>query len=298
MGADTGTTGPVFVVGLDGSDAARAAARTAAAWAERAAARLVLVRVRAPTPPVATAALPGVQAASHAEVAAREDADAREALEREREDLGLSGAEVRVEVGAASARLLAVAGEEDANLVVVGTHGQGAVRAALLGSVVTELLMDATVPVLAVPAGVDHGATRSVVCGVVDTAESTLAATAAARVAALTGATLVLVHVLGRGEQPADGERLLAELTAALEPAGEVELVVRTGRPAEQLTAVADERGSAVVAVGSRGRGPARTLLLGSTTREVLHTGRHSLLATPPGTVDHVLAEAQADATG
>jgi nucleotide-binding universal stress UspA family protein len=298
VGVDTGTTGPAFVVGLDGSDAARAAAQAAAAWAERATARLVLVRVRAPTPPVATAALPGIRAPTHADVAAQEDADAREALERDREALGLGDVQVRVEVGAAAGRLLAVAGEEDANLVVVGTHGQGAVRAALLGSVVTEVLMDATLPVLAVPAAVDRGATRSVVCGVVDTAESTLAATAAASVAELTGATLVLVHVLQRGEQPHDGERLLGELTAALEPSVEVEPLVRVGRPAEQLTTVADERGSAVIAVGSRGRGAARTLLLGSTTREVLATGRHALLATPPGAVDHVLAEARSGATG
>ena len=217
-------TTPTIVVGLDGSESARRAARAAAAWGERAGARLVLVGVRTPSPPVGAPVLP-----------------------------------------------------------------RGALRAALLGSVVTELLMDATVPVLAVPAQVDRTATRSVVCGVPDTAEATLAATAAARVAELFDAALVLVHVLERDGAAERAYALLADVAAALDTTAEVERLVRTGSVAEQLTTVADERGSALIAVGSRGRGPARTLLLGSTTRDVLATGRHALLATPPRAVDHVL---------
>jgi nucleotide-binding universal stress UspA family protein len=67
-------------------------------------------------------------------------------------DLGLS-AELKVINGTHDvARLIATAAREvDADLIVVGTHGWGGFRAAMLGSVARGLLHAAFCPVLAIP---------------------------------------------------------------------------------------------------------------------------------------------------
>jgi nucleotide-binding universal stress UspA family protein len=273
---------PTIVVGSDGSPAAGRAADAAAAIARSAGdARLVLVGVGAATPPAGVPAPGG----------AADDERILAGLEGERDRLGLPGVEVRPEAGDPVRRLLAVAAEEDARLLVVGTRGQGAVRAALLGSVVTELMMHAPLPVLAVPAGFDDRPPQSVVCGIVDTAEATLAATAAERLATLAGARLVLVSVIREGADPGRAETVLREVADALDSRVGVDLVVRHGSAADQLAIVAGAYGTPLIALGSRGLGPARSVLLGSTSRAVLHTGRFALLTTPPPAVDRVLAE-------
>jgi nucleotide-binding universal stress UspA family protein len=55
-------------------------------------------------------------------------------------------------VGAAAEEIVAQAKELGVDLVVVGTHGRGAIGRALLGSVATAVLRDAPVPVLTVRA--------------------------------------------------------------------------------------------------------------------------------------------------
>lgn len=67
---------------------------------------------------------------------------------------GAETLDVREEVcwGDVPAReILKAADREEADLVVMGTHGHGAVRRALLGSVATAVARDATCPVLLVP---------------------------------------------------------------------------------------------------------------------------------------------------
>jgi nucleotide-binding universal stress UspA family protein len=61
---------------------------------------------------------------------------------------------VRTCTGGHAARMIAsIAGEVEADLIVVGTHGYGRVANALLGSVTQGLLHAGVCPVLAVPAG-------------------------------------------------------------------------------------------------------------------------------------------------
>lgn len=132
---------------------------------------------------------------------------------------------------------------------------------------------------------------KSIVCGVVDSAESTLAGVTAGRLARDLGCTLVLVHVLAPGDQVAHAEALLANAADMLDAPGEVRRVVRSGAAAAELAAVADEQGAVVIAVGPRGRGAVRAALLGSISRAVLSCGRYALLAPPPAAVDRLLAK-------
>lgn len=280
-----------IIVGFDGSPAARSAGRVVRKLVGRSDAQLVLTGVRAPFPSFATPALPGVKRVTRSMVSREEHEQLLAALQRFRDELGLSNSRVRAEVGAPAERLTSVADEEAAELIVVGTRGQGAARAALLGTVAGDLFANSPVPVLAVPTDAPDEELQRIVCGVVDTAESMRAAAAAERLARDLGCTLVLVHVVKSGEDAAQAEVLLGNVAGALEAPGDVQRVVRTGAVAAELVAVADERGSAVIAVGPRGRGAVRAALLGSTSRDILSAGRYALLATPRAAVDRVLAK-------
>ncbi len=76
-------------------------------------------------------------------------------LEKQVEDLRSAGLDVTLEIRTGSrtvATLIAEAAEEvEADLIVVGTHGQGGFTAALMGSVARALCHTAGRPVLVVP---------------------------------------------------------------------------------------------------------------------------------------------------
>jgi nucleotide-binding universal stress UspA family protein len=61
------------------------------------------------------------------------------------------GTEQRVEVGTAVDRILSVTEEVQAVLLVIGSHGHGAVASAILGSVSTNVAAHATCPTVVVP---------------------------------------------------------------------------------------------------------------------------------------------------
>ena len=67
--------------------------------------------------------------------------------------MGLEDADRRVVVGYAAERLADLADEERADMIVVGSRGRGAFKAAILGSVSTSLVGVARCPVLVVPPG-------------------------------------------------------------------------------------------------------------------------------------------------
>lgn len=78
-------------------------------------------------------------------------------MERKAGDAGLADAERRAAVGLPGERLADLADEEDAELIVVGSRGRGAFKAAFLGSVSNSLLGIARCPVLIVPPGAAEG---------------------------------------------------------------------------------------------------------------------------------------------
>jgi nucleotide-binding universal stress UspA family protein len=145
-----------IVCGVDGSSESEDALQLAARLADRLQLRLVVVHVAEPAyVPDAAAAPFGGMAGRYAvmqEVKSQEESATR-LLEEVVAGAGLVDAELRASVGVAAERLADLADEEDAELIVVGSRGRGAFKAAFLGSVSNSLVGVARCPVLIVPPG-------------------------------------------------------------------------------------------------------------------------------------------------
>jgi len=236
---------------------ARAAARLAAALAERFELPLVLVHA-------VTAAVPSRRGPAGPDVVPRfedlrvRELDAARRLEEEmRRELGARQLRVDIRRGPAAPCIAAVADEENAALVVVGCRGAGALSAAVLGSVTDEIVGSAPCPVVVVPPAVaETGAApltgESVLCGVQRSDDL-----ACAQVA----------HELARG------------LGVRLPACGATDLRVRRGDPGAQLAELAVAEDAMLVVTGARRwRGPLRAALLGSTSRQLACAGRRPVV--------------------
>jgi nucleotide-binding universal stress UspA family protein len=136
-----------ILVGIDGSPASHKAARLAAEVAGRFGARLTLAYVvpRLLLPPDA-------YGLTVAEVEAEHRTHADEVLRQARAELGEAGAAAEVSVlqGPPAEALVEAAAATEADLVVLGSHGRGAVARVLLGSTTDRVVHLCPRPVLVV----------------------------------------------------------------------------------------------------------------------------------------------------
>lgn len=182
-------------------------------------------------------------------------------------------------MGAPSQVLLKTA--QDADLVVVGSRGAGALSRAVLGSVSSSVLHHATLPVVVVPeeAHAPTGTPPRVLVAIDHSAPSLAALAWAVEEARSLGGTLAPVTVRGEiistGDVPVPLVQLEASERRALEAAAEkagagaepevrVEADVLAGHPAERL--IEESARADLIVMGSRGRGGFASLLLGSTS--------------------------------
>jgi nucleotide-binding universal stress UspA family protein len=174
-----------------------------------------------------------------------------------------------------------LAADRAAGLIVVGSSHRGAVGRALLGDVATGVLHGAPCPVAVAPAGWAHSRRESGVIGVgyAATAECEAALRDAVALAAARGGSLRVMQVveppalLSPGyayaydwsaivaESRGEAEKALAAKVGTLEVPAAAEVVVGLAR--EELEALSTEVD--LLVIGSRGYGPVRRVLLGST---------------------------------
>jgi nucleotide-binding universal stress UspA family protein len=150
-----------IVCGVDGSPDSKLALGVAAQFSRRLGARLVVANVvdyvadpvvpafaYAPMAPLTEFGPPMTERRTEADMEASEGL-----LQRIVADAGVDGAELRTLLGIPAERLADLADDEGADLIVVGSRGRGAFKAAFLGSVSNSLVGIARCPVLVVPRG-------------------------------------------------------------------------------------------------------------------------------------------------
>ncbi len=139
-----------IVVGVDGSETSMRAAEIAAEIARSRQAKLVLVTVV--RPPEGWWGIGGAPPTPEALSTALVEGQ-QQVLRETEEHLDLDGVdyETAEELGDPTSRLIAVAEERDAGLVVIGKRGAGLAERVMLGSVADRLCHHSPVPVMVVP---------------------------------------------------------------------------------------------------------------------------------------------------
>jgi nucleotide-binding universal stress UspA family protein len=136
-----------IICGVDGSPGAQEALRVAAQLSGQLGSRLVVAHVTRRQVSGPDPAPPGI-APEEAEIAAAEHLVEELVLAE-----GLVDAKRCVALGLPAEGLADLADDEGAGLIVVGSRGRGAFKAAFLGSVSNELIGVARCPVVVVPQG-------------------------------------------------------------------------------------------------------------------------------------------------
>jgi nucleotide-binding universal stress UspA family protein len=277
-----------FIVGYDGSAASRAALHFAEQLAPAEDAKVLAAHVYVEVPHAY-----GKGVATESERMLRDDAhaDAERTLEEVADrDVGRCAVASR-----SSARgLHAVAEQEGASLLAVGTTHRGPLGRLVPGGVPDRLLHGAPCRVAVVPGDRRDGPIETIAVGYDASPESVAAVHTAARLAGRLRARLVLLAVhepllipYEGGAVPPPAADLDAELLSRLEgdirvAARELDAEWRVERGAAWRTLVDScSSGVDLLVIGSRGYGPVRTVLLGSVARHVVDHAPCAVLVVP-----------------
>ncbi|MGV0992164.1 MAG: universal stress protein [Mycobacterium sp.] len=279
------STRPI-VVGVDGS----AESKVAVDWAARDAAmrRVPLKLVNVLNPPVVMA-FPEVP--MPAGYLSWQEGEGRKALEAAVATAEAAAKDVQVssELVAGPSVPTLVEESKDAQLIVVGCRGRGALARGLLGSVSTGVVHHAFCPVAVIHDEdplIPHPSKAPVVVGLDGSPASEKALGIAFEEASFRGIDLVAVHAwsdTGVFEFPGEdwstqqglAEEILSERLSGWQeryPDVLVRRVVVADRPAHQLLEQA--KSAQLLVVGSHGRGGFAGMLLGSVSTGIVHAAR------------------------
>ena len=295
-----------IVCGVDGSDGSLAAAAVAARLCERLGTTLLLAHAyEAPT------TIPRGDDAQRARHRRHLHAEMMRLFERIESDFSQVEVEGRVLDGAPRDELAALAAQEDAALLVVGSRGRGPVRAALLGSVSSAVAGASDRPVVIVPPDAapahDLEARESsvIVCGVDRSEEAKGAARVAAKLADALRLELVLLHAYASGpagaavpapgaappisyedveaSQRERGRRLLEQVARDIDQEAAVSIRIEADDPAAALDRCAEAEHAELIVVGTHGRGVVASVLLGSSSARLAASASRPVVVVPTG---------------
>lgn len=209
----------------------------------------------------------------------------------------------RVAVGKPAAEILRAAQGAGVDLIVMSSHGRSGVRKMFFGSTTERVLRETTVPVLVSPAGERVGSLSQfsqqihrIIVPVDLTPTSLHQVKVAAGLASALSTPLIVAHVMEPVFVPAtvrlvipgseatrrhEMEERLATMVQSVASTAQIETLVVTGDPSEEIVRLAETRDARVIVMGLHSSG----LLgprMGSVTYRVLCLTRSLVLALPP----------------
>ncbi len=227
------------------------------------------------------------EAAYPAQTSLEQDDYFRELLEETATDLRSRGwrVDIRKEEGRPGSRIVELAEEVGADMIVLANHGHAALSEVVLGSVAADVLERAKKPVfLFCSKAVDAPLWDRIVHPTDFSEAADRARSWAAELALEEGSPLVLLHAVDdrySSERTAQKRRKKLEtLRAELKTEGldSVEIQTVHGPPKKMVVEAADHYPGALFVMGSQGRGWFGDLLLGGTSRAMARRGTHHVL--------------------
>jgi nucleotide-binding universal stress UspA family protein len=227
----------------------------------------------------------------HTSEVAEERKDTIELLERERAAADVQGELVDVVSTSPGRGMHEQAEARDVDLLAVGSCSRGVLGRAMLGDDTRAALNGSPCAVAVAPLGyaAKHATIAKIGVAYNDSPESAAALAAARELASANGASLYALEVVSIPSvayagliPPAIGESidvLLEQANARLSKLQGVEARAVYGLPGEELAAFGEEVD--LLVVGSRGYGPVRRLVLGSTSEHLARHARCPLLVLP-----------------
>jgi len=217
---------------------------------------------------------------------------AREHADRllERLSRGLDDPQTMLLVGDPTATLLEQVAIEPTSAVIVGARSHGRVGRAVLGSLSGRLAARASCPVIVVPHGAEDARIRDegpIVCAIDGSGHAEAGARVAAVAARLLGRDLILAHVLQAGvvlDEVAEREgwAFLARAAERIDMTTRLIAEPQAGTVTSTLAAIAARERAACLVVGSRGRGPIQSAVLGSVSTGAIIEAPCPVVVVPP----------------
>jgi nucleotide-binding universal stress UspA family protein len=230
-------------------------------------------------------------------------AAARDLVDRAAAELVAVGIQARGQVygrfDTTARELLDAARMTGSQLLVMGTRGRGRITASLLGSVAHRVIHLAELPLLTtpeLPAGTEPSLERLLVA-VDGSPVSRRAVDAAAELALRVGAEVLVVHITQADgasweafhddqlsvevDRPQTSFDLVGQIADELRKGGvsaSVKVRAFSGNIAHDILGVAARRECGLIVIGSRGRSALPSLVLGSTTYQLLHLATRPVL--------------------
>lgn len=177
--------------------------------------------------------------------------------------------------------IIGYAEQHDINAVVMGTHGRTGISRFIIGSVATQTLQNARIPVITVHEETELEFSIDNILVPTDGSPSAeAAANHAIDIATTTGATIHALHV---GEDDDSPAKAVAEL-ATKRGVEDVVTVVRDGKPHLEIAGYISEEDCDIVVMGTHGLTGLRRYLIGSVTERTLRFSTVPVVAVRPRT--------------
>jgi len=231
-------------------------------------------------------------------------ADALPTIERQKKILEDQGIRVTVEMpfGFAAHSLNQTAENHDVSAILIGSHGKGILRAAVLGSVSEKLLHESRRPVLLVRFGQVEGPKSHFTCcrlfsnvlfptDFSETAENALSYIG--KIVSETKCAVTIMHVIQKEQADAEDEKRLEEDSQFLLESkrhrletfngGKVNISLTSGEPEKEILSMSREGSFSLIVMGRQGKGKrlAREVFFGSVSKEVVRHAAVPILFIP-----------------